>query len=73
MFCKQEFLIMLLKKKRSRDDIANLLGVSVPTLSKKINGKSEFTRQEIQIIKGACDLSFDDVKKIFFADELAET
>ena len=48
-------------------DIAVLLGLSVATVSAKINGKSDFLLSEIQIIKKEYNLDSD----IFFTENVA--
>lgn len=48
-------------------DIANLLGVSVATISAKINGTSDFLLSETRIIKRTYALS----DNIFFAEDVA--
>lgn len=50
------------------DAIADLVGINQATLYRKINGTSEFTRQEIQTIRLALDMSDEEVMNIFFAD-----
>lgn len=49
------------------NDIAALLGLSVATVSAKINGKSDFLLSEIQAIKKKYQL--DD--NIFFTEDVA--
>lgn len=53
-----------------RDDtlesLANALNITVKTLSFKVNGKSEFSRDEIETIVKRYDLSPEDTMNIFF-------
>lgn len=46
--------------------LAKALGISETTLSAKLNGKAEFTRKEIQIIKIRYNLNAEEVDEIFF-------
>jgi hypothetical protein len=48
-------------------DIADLIGVSIVTVSAKVNGQSDFLLSEIQIIKSRYNLKDD----IFFVDDVA--
>lgn len=49
------------------NDIAELLGLSVATVSAKINGKSDFLLSEIQVIKEKYNLE----SSIFFTENVA--
>lgn len=49
-------------------DVASAIGINEATLYRKVNGTSDFTRNEIQIIKQFLDLTSDEVESIFFAD-----
>ena len=49
------------------NDIADLLGLSVATVSAKINGKSDFLLSEIQVIKEKYNLE----SNIFFTETVA--
>lgn len=48
-------------------DIANLLGISVPTVSAKINGDSDFLLSEVKMIKKHYKAEED----IFFVGDVA--
>lgn len=51
-------------------DLVKIMGISESTYYRKVNGNSEFTRNEIQAIKDTLNLSMDDVGKIFFNQKL---
>ena len=51
--------------------LAAALGVNASTLSRKMNGETEFTRSEIVIIMKCLHLTLEEVDLIFFAPELA--
>lgn len=66
MFSKKEFEIALLKYEKSKDDIAKILNVNLATLYRKMNGSSDFYRDEIQAISDYLNLSLDEKESIFF-------
>lgn len=61
------FKYICIKHGVSFDDVSKIIGCNLATLYRKLSGESDFTRNEIQIIRGALDLSTEDVDKIFFA------
>ena len=67
MFCVTEFNAMLARFSKTKEDVAVMLGINPATLYRKINGQSDFTRQEIQTIRCAFNLDADTLDKIFFA------
>lgn len=48
--------------------IADLLGISRTTASKKLSGEAYFTDNEMKLIKAAYDLTSEDIVKIFLED-----
>ena len=50
----------------TQESLAEYLGITNPTLSLKINGKSDFLRTEIQLIKQRYNLTPDEIDTIFF-------
>jgi len=50
----------------SLEQFSKVLGINVSTLSRKLNGESDFTRNEIVLIKIALKLSAEDIDTIFF-------
>ena len=70
------FRANLFKAKLAENDmnikrLSDILGINEATLYRKMNGTSDFTRNEIQTIKLVLRLSIDDVENIFFAKGLA--
>lgn len=61
---KNLFLASIKEISVSTKDLANLLGISIVTLYRKINSKSEFTHSEINKLRTI--LSEDKIQKIFF-------
>lgn len=51
--------------------LAKLLGVNPATLSRKMCGRTDFKRAEIQQIRLALSLDDTEISSIFFADKLA--
>lgn len=48
--------------------IADLLGISRTTASKKLSGEVSFSDNEMKLIKATYDLTSEDVVKIFLED-----
>lgn len=48
------------------EDLAVYLGITVPSLCNKINGKKDFWRAEIDRIAIRYKLTADDIQRIFF-------
>lgn len=68
MFDKNLFRAAVVAKGKTMSDVANEIHVSNATMSKKVNGHSEFTRKEIQEI---CNfLEIENPMPIFFAPQL---
>ena len=68
MFRKAEFNAVLARNEKSKEFVADLLGINIATLYRKINGQSDFTRSDIQLIRCAFHLTADEVDRIFFAE-----
>lgn len=71
MFNKDKFRAKMVEKGITIADVANVIGINETTLYRKMNGKSDFSRSEIQILKSLLNMSLDDAESIFFAQELA--
>jgi len=67
MFIKNLFLAKLKKRGMMQADAAQIMGINPATLSRKISGESDFTRNEIQLFKTALGLSASEVDAMFFA------
>ena len=66
---KQERLKGKMVEHSLRDqDMAKLLGIDSSTFYRKKNGVTEFTREEIKIMKNLLNLSADEIDSIFFDD-----
>ncbi|MDU1265362.1 MAG: hypothetical protein E6970_05995 [Peptostreptococcus sp.] len=50
--------------------VIKYLGISEASYYRKVNGVSDFTRNEIQLMKDILNLSMEEVEKIFFAKKL---
>lgn len=68
MFMANLFKAKLAELNKSMSEIATVIGVNQATLYRKINGTSDFTRNEIQLIRHALSLTVDEVDNIFFAE-----
>lgn len=73
MYNERRFREKLVGAGLTIERLAEIIGINQATLYRKIAGKSEFTRIEMQIVQKALHLSREDLCSIFFADELAET
>lgn len=66
-------LLLELKTKeqgKTNEYMAKLIGVDPATYYRKRAGISEFTRREMQLIRGDLDLTSREFDEIFFADIL---
>ena len=71
MFDKNKFRVCLILKGKKVADIADSLGINVTTLYRKINGESDFYRNEIQIL---CEiLDIENPADVFFAEKVTKT
>ena len=68
MFMANLFKAKLAELNKSMSEIATVIGVNQATLYRKINGTSDFTRNEIQLIRHALSLTVDEVDNIFFVE-----
>lgn len=71
MFDKNKFKARIVEKGLNYCKLANLLGINQATLCRKINGNSDFSRSELQILKTTLELTPEAAEQIFFADKLA--
>ncbi|WP_414601403.1 helix-turn-helix domain-containing protein [Gemmiger sp.] len=67
MFRQNLFKAKLIENDMTTRDMAGIIGCNEATLYRKMNGVSDFTRNEIQLIKQALNLSSAEVEDIFFA------
>lgn len=51
----------------TQEELAEYLGITNSTLSFKINGKNDFLRAEIQLIKQRYNLTPQEIDQIFFS------
>lgn len=57
----------MVKNKINAESMSNELGINMTTFYRKLNGESEFNRQEMGIIRSVLSLNKDDMDSIFFA------
>lgn len=50
----------------TQTELARVLGISISTMSWKLNGKAEFTQSEIKAIADRYSLTAKEVKEMFF-------
>lgn len=63
----KKFRAILILKGKTVKDIANLLNINITTLYRKLNGESDFYRNEIDAISKDLNLSLEEIEEIFFA------
>lgn len=63
----KKFRSVLILKGITYKNIAELLNINVTTLYRKLNGESDFYRNEIDIIAKHLKLTLEEVEEIFFA------
>ena len=73
MFDYEQLRRLLRQKHRTCRDLAEEIGVSAVSLSRKMNGTTQFTLGEIQGIRESLGLTLRELELIFFAPELAKT
>lgn len=66
MFRLNLFNAKLAEMETSKSEIALAIGCNEATLYRKLSGKSDFTRNEIQLIKQKLKLKPKEVEAIFF-------
>ena len=66
MFDKNKFKVQLILSGKTLQDVADILGVNLATLYRKMNGKSDFYRNEIQLLCQGLDIK--NPIEIFFAE-----
>lgn len=71
MFDKLEFKLCVVRNGKTMKEVAQAIGVDVATLYRKMNGISDFYREEIQTL---CEfLKIRAPSTIFFARKITET
>lgn len=73
MFDRNKFKAKVIASGYTIEKLANILGINTATLYRKMNGHSDFSRSEMQIIRQTLSISQQDMDEIFFAPNLAET
>ena len=71
MFNSDKLRGKMAEKRCTAERLANHLGINPVTFYRKTRGESEFTRSEIQHIATLLELTMQDIRDIFFAEELA--
>lgn len=69
MFNSQMLKAELVVRGKTLDFLADLLSISRSTVSKKVNGKNEWTLSELQ--KLGCFLGQEKMSEIFFAQKVS--
>ena len=67
MFDKNKLKAKFVENGLTMEQVAQLLGINPVTLYRKMSGDSEFTRNEIAMLKNALNISLEEISNIFFA------
>lgn len=67
MFDKNKLKAKFVENGFTMEQVAQLLGINPVTLYRKMSGDSEFTRNEIAMLKNALNISLEEISNIFFA------
>lgn len=73
MFEKNKFRAKVIENGYTLEEISKKIGINSTTLYRKMNGESDFTRSEIQMLRDLLGLDAKSADAIFFANELAKT
>lgn len=71
MFNRNAFRAKVVGAGMTLSGLASEIGISDASLNRKMSGKSDFTRLEIQHIRMVLRMTPDEADAIFFAPELA--
>ncbi|WP_288190352.1 helix-turn-helix domain-containing protein [uncultured Veillonella sp.] len=67
MFDKNKFKYYVAERKQTLSLVAEYLGINQSTLTRKMNGSSDFSRTELQLIASLLKLDNDQMAEIFFS------
>ena len=67
MYQKQLLKAMLVAHNSSAKELTSVINKSIDAVYKKMNGSTEFTREELSRIKEHYNLTVDEMSAIFFA------
>lgn len=68
---KLKFKAMMVLHDDTQGKLSNYLGITQQSLSKRINGHSDFTQGEIIKIKNRYNLTADQIDSIFFGNHVS--
>lgn len=67
MFKRNELRAAMARADKSNAEVAKALNIDVSTLTRKMAGQSDFTREEIEKFRAFLELDWSAVCEIFFA------
>ncbi len=68
----KKFKIQMIKNNDKQTTLAEVLDLPQSAISARVNGKTPFRQDEINIIRKRWSLSNEDTVDIFFTDEVSE-
>ena len=73
MFNRNKFRAKVVGAGLTLEEVARRIGINPSTLDRKMSGISDFSRNEIQILRKELSMTASECDEIFFADELTNT
>lgn len=70
MFNRNKFRAKVVEAGLTMEEVAKKIGINPSTLVRKVSGESDFSRNEIQILRKILSLTATECDDIFFAEEL---
>lgn len=67
LFDKNKLKAKIVEKGYTLEQIAQILGINPATVYRKMAMESDFTRNEIALLKESLNLTIEDINAIFFA------
>lgn len=71
MFDRNKFRAKVIENGLTMEQVADKMNINTATLYRKMNGESDFTRKEMQLLRNILSLNTKTADEIFFASELA--
>ena len=65
---RNKLIVKIKEQGKTIQQMAAEVGISLTAMSRKINGKTQFTREEIEKIADLLELTNEELLAIFFSD-----
>ena len=70
MFDQKQLKMKMIEKDETSESLSSFLGISISTFRRKLCGKNDFVRSEIQAIRMYLSLTEEELITIFFTEKL---